>query len=150
MIWAEIILSYIFEKLNILISLAFGLELLLKLIKKILSQSSNLEPDWIIFDKLANYLRSEVFQRIIKLVKSLEKSARYNITRLSLGYKVKAKRRIRGYRASCTISSISGYILALWVIFGSIVLIILFSARYSSSWDIYRFECAISSYSDDS
>ena len=35
--WAEIILSYIFEKLNILISLAFGLELLLKLIKKILS-----------------------------------------------------------------------------------------------------------------
>ena len=90
----------------------------LEINKKILSQGSNLEPNRIIFDKSANYSRSEVFQRVAKLVKSLGKSARYNIKRLSLGYKVKAKRRIRGYRALCTISSISGYILALWVIFG--------------------------------
>ena len=85
----------------------------LKINKKILSQGSNLEPNRIIFDKSANYSRSEAFQGVVKPVKSLGKSARYNIKRLSLGHKVKAKRRIRGYRASYTISPISDYILAL-------------------------------------
>ena len=40
----------------------------LEINEKILSQGSNLESDRIIFDKLANYLRSEAFQRVVKLV----------------------------------------------------------------------------------
>ena len=93
---------------------------ILEINEKILSQGSNLEPNRIIFGN----------QRITpqwslpggcQARKSLGKSARYNVKRLSLGYKVKAKRRIRGYRASCTISPISGYILALWVIFDPIL-----------------------------
>ena len=48
---------------------------ILEINKKILSQSSNLEPNRIIFDKLANYSRSEGFQKVIKLV-SLSKNQR--------------------------------------------------------------------------